>query len=239
MVNGSEGRDLSLELLLGAYKTPWALGGNSFGSDGVDIVFSVSLAGLALRRYALCEFVSRGVSRRLRRLAGLAKKDGSAEEIDMQAFSWEEGAAWLAGNRLPELKECQLVPEGRPFRVDSDSCKKTVLASILAETFGSEEEVLLRFDDVDVWPSCTCMPLFDRLRAAEGVTRTMGEAPVQLVSRLENDALFAFLCLMLYFNWGGFAINASGTVHVTFDDDEFIVIRAPDTRAVERVCQAL
>ncbi len=114
-------------------------------------------------------------------------------------------------------------PLGLPVRTDTGGFGSSVaLVRQQLSALHHEPEVLVWFTEWGVWPSGEHPPIFERLRASYGETRSLNEIPAHVFTDSERDDLMSFVALGVLFLWDVNVIGSSGQLMLLYSHDEFV-----------------
>jgi len=87
------------------------------------------------------------------------------------------------------------------YRIPLDSGAKVALARRIAGALLNCGSALLWITGWGIWPSSEHLDLFDRYRLSFGETRSLGEAPIHLLEKSEEEILVSLISIGLFFIW--------------------------------------
>jgi hypothetical protein len=115
------------------------------------------------------------------------------------------------------------VRRGITFGIPADAGRRCALAKLLASEMG-ESDVIVAYEEWNVWPSSEMMDLFLRVRRSEGITSTLEDADVELIAASETPYLECVCACGLYFFWDFALISPSLRTVVFASHDEALSV---------------
>jgi hypothetical protein len=92
-------------------------------------------------------------------------------------------------------------------KLPDETGKKTNLARVLVDSFGSAKEGLLWINEYGIWPSSENRLIFYALRRLIGEERPLEAAPGHVFRAEDKDLLSALLAVVFYFSWGALLVR--------------------------------
>lgn len=123
------------------------------------------------------------------------------------------------------------VRRGVTFGIPADAGRRSALAKLLASEMG-ESDVILAYEEWNVWPSSEMMDLFLRVRRSEGITSTLQDADAELIAVSEVSYLECVCACGLYFSWDFALISPSLRTVVFASHDEALSVFCDGPNAV-------
>ena len=162
----------------------------------------------------------------------------------MRMMSRQESDDWLKAKfhkgfslRAPKVvyPNYRAYPHYVTYLLPTDTGKKTGIARILSSNVDATEPGLLLATEWGIWPSSENMALFDGYRKSLGESRSIGEAPGHLFDGSELTSVECLLDFFLYFYWGGFLVEGTGSMVVVISHDELFAVYMKDQSRFEEI----
>jgi hypothetical protein len=157
----------------------------------------------------------------------------------MNPLSAEAAKSWCEGYgvHLPE----KLAWDGRfrptapreslpiRFEIPKDAGKRVSTCKGLFAPL-RDQAILIWYDDWSVWPSGEWLPMFERFRAAFGVTQPLIERPAYLFEASEIEDALSFFIFAALFLWDCHVITEREGYSIFISHDEYGLSKLPKGR---------
>ena len=141
----------------------------------------------------------------------------------MRSLSKQETELWcrlheiaLNNSGLPERSDASV-----RFDIPADTQKRVALVARGMEAFRHSPQILVWFDDWNVWPSGQRMHIFERFRMSYGETRRLIETPAHIFEEGDYEDAVSFVTLAVMFLWDCYVTTAKRSRLLFFSHDEY------------------
>jgi hypothetical protein len=107
-------------------------------------------------------------------------------------------------------------------KLPGEAGRKTNLARVLADSFGSTKDGLLWINEYGIWPSSENRLVFYALRRLLGEERPLEEAPGHVFGAEDMELLSALLAVVFYFSWGALLVRGDLGLIARISHDDYV-----------------